>query len=136
MMKAPSFESSQHALEALAHGVDPETGDKLPHDTVLNRVDILRVFLTAIAALETVRKRAQRRAQLPKSVGKSWSEKEANQLRDEHRQGMPIPDIADRHGRTVRAIEGRLEILGLLQAAQRTARNDFPSRANGTEDKT
>lgn len=136
MMKAPSFESSQRALEALAHGIDPETGDKLPHDTVLNRVDIVRVFLTAIAALETVRKRAQRRAQLPKSVGKSWSEKEANQLREEHRQGMPIPDIADRHGRTVRAIEGRLEILGLLRAEQRTARNDFPSRANGAEGKT
>jgi hypothetical protein len=134
MMKAPGFESSQRALEALVHGVDPETGQKLPHDTVLNRVDILRVLLTAIAALETVRKRAQRRAQLPGSVGKSWDDDEERCLRVEYRQHKSIPDIAASHGRTVRAIEVRLELLGLLRPEDRTVRNDFLGRSHGTED--
>jgi hypothetical protein len=122
-------------LQALIQGVDPDTGDELPPDTVLNRPGVLRALLAADAALDAVQARAQRRAQLPASVGKSWSDSEESRLRKEYQQDMPIPDIAAKHGRTVRAIEARLERLGLLRADQRTTSNSFLG-ATVTEDKT
>ncbi len=39
--------------------------------------------------------------------------------------GDPVADIAARQGRTIRAIEARLERLGLLRPDQRTTNNSF-----------
>lgn len=41
------------------------------------------------------------------------------------KSGDPLPDIAARHGRTLRAIEARLERLGLLTTEQRTTGDSF-----------
>ena len=70
-MSAPNYQKSKQVLQALVQGIDPEKGTDLPADTVLNRVDVVRALLAAIDALEAVTARAQRRAQLPESVGKT-----------------------------------------------------------------
>jgi hypothetical protein len=106
-MSAPLYLRSRQVLQALVQGVDPETSVELPRDTVLNRVDIVRALLAAIEALDTVNARALRRVQLPESVGKTWSEEEERQLKAEFAGGEPVPLIATKHGRTVRAIEAR-----------------------------
>ena len=77
---------------------------------------MLRALLASVAALDAVQARTLRRAQLPAGVGKTWSDSEEQQLREEYQQDMPIPDIAARHSRTVRAIEARLGRMGLLRA--------------------
>lgn len=46
-------------------------------------------------------------------------------LRSEFTAGEPIQLIATKHNRTVRAIEARLERMGLLTAEQRTTNNSF-----------
>jgi hypothetical protein len=50
---------------------------------------------------------------------------EESTLKKEHQSGITLPDIAAAHKRTVRAIEARLEKLGLLRAGQRTTNNSF-----------
>jgi hypothetical protein len=134
-MNTPGYQRSRDVLRALIQGNDPDTGEKLDKDTVLNRGDVIRALVAAIVALENENARAIRRAQLPESVGKSWSEDEGRRLIDEFQQGVPIPDIAESHGRTVRAIEARLEMLGLLKAKDRTTRGGFGSRSRPKEDK-
>lgn len=124
-MTPHSHPKAKNVLQALIAGVDPETGNELPADTVLNRPVVLRALLTANAALDAVQARAQRRALLPPSVGKTWGDKEQDQLTKEYQHGTPIPDIARRHGRTLRAIEARLVKLGLLHEDQRTTRTSF-----------
>jgi DNA-binding NarL/FixJ family response regulator len=124
-MSASNYQRSKQVLQALVQGADPETGSELPGDTVLNRVDVVRALLAAIEALDSVSARALRRAQLPESVGKSWSDEEEQRLKEEFAGGESVPDIATKHGRTVRAIEARLERLGLLRADQRTTDNSF-----------
>lgn len=79
---APNYQRSRQILQALVQGVDPEKGSELPADTVLNRVDVVRALLTAIDALDSVSARALRRAQLPESVGKRWSEEDERQLKE------------------------------------------------------
>jgi hypothetical protein len=135
-MSASNYQRSRQVLQALVQGVDPDQGSALPADTVLNRVDVVRALLTAIEAIDAVNARAQRRAQLPESVGKAWSEPEEGQLRDESVRGEPITLIAAKHGRTVRAIEARLERLGLLEDGRRTTSGIFLGKGRAKEDKS
>jgi hypothetical protein len=112
---------AMEVLHALVQGIDPETGDELPKNSVLHKADVLRALLAAVSALEATAARALRRAALPESVGKSWSDEEEQQLRDEFSGSEPLELIAAKHGRTIRAIEARLEKIGLLTADQRKA---------------
>ena len=112
-------------LQALVEGVDPATGDELEAGTVLQRAEVLRALLAGVAALDQVSARAQRRALLPDNVGRNWSADEERMLITEFQAGDSLPDIATKHGRTLRAIEARLERLGLLTAEQRTTNNSF-----------
>jgi CO dehydrogenase/acetyl-CoA synthase epsilon subunit len=84
-------------------------------------------MLIVVTALEQVEARMLRRAQSPESVGKTWTEEEEQQLKDEFARSEPIPIIATKHERTIRAIEARLKRLGLLRANQRTTDNSFVS---------
>ena len=112
-------------LQALVQGVDPTTGAELEAGTVLQRADVLRALLAGVAALEQNSARAHRRAQLPENVGLPWSDDEERTLVSEFQSGDSLADIAAKHGRTLRAIEARLERLGLITADQRTTNNSF-----------
>jgi len=134
-MSASNYKRSMQVLQALIEGVDPDTGTELPADTVLNRVDVVRALLTAVEALDSVTARALRRAQLPDGVGKRWSDTEEQELKEEIGRGVPIPVVATKHNRTVRAIESRLERMGLLRPDQRTTSGSFLSGFGTKEDK-
>jgi hypothetical protein len=112
-------------LQALVEGVDPTTGVELESGTVLQRADVLRALLAGVNALDQVSARAQRRALLPDNVGRTWSADEERALVTEFQAGDSLSDIAAKHRRTLRAIEARLERLGLLTAEQRTTNNSF-----------
>ncbi len=108
-------------LNALIQGLDPHTGEPLAPDSVLHRADVLRALLVAAAALE----QSTARAQLPGNVGRPWSEAEVAQLAAAFRAGESPAALADKHGRTLRAIEARLERMGLLRPDQRLTRGGF-----------
>ena len=122
---------ARHILQALVQGIDPLTGDELPPGTILQQAEVLRALLAGVSALEQTAARAQRRAQLPGNVGRGWTDDEERTLVAAFKSGDPIPDIAARHGRTVRAIEARLEKLGLLTAEQRSTSNGYVGPATG-----
>jgi hypothetical protein len=131
MTRKNQYQKARAVLQSLIQGLDPESGAELSRDAIVNRIEINRSMLTAVKAIEQVEARQLRRAQLPESVGKTWTDDEQQQLRTEFANSEPIELIATKHGRTVRAIESRLELLGLLSADQRTTSNSFmgaPSR--------
>ncbi len=116
---------ARQILQALVQGIDPLTGEELAGGTVLQHADVLRALLAGVGALEQMAARAQRRAQLPGNVGRAWSSDEEQALVAEFQRGETMAAIAALHGRTLRAIEARLERLGLLTAEQRTTQNGF-----------
>src|SRR5882724_7576922 len=131
MMTKNRYQKARAVLQSLIQGLDPETGVELPRDAIVNRIEINRSMLIAVTAMEQVEARVLRRAQLPESVGKTWTDEEERQLKAEFENSEPIPLIATKHARTIRAIEARLELLGLLRTDQRTTSNSFtgsPSR--------
>jgi len=106
--------NAQRILSSLVQGVDPISGRELTNESVIQNAEVLRALMAGISALETAEARAKRRAQLPINVGKEWSLDEEQKLRTEFRKAVSIADIANAHGRTIRAIENRLELLGLM----------------------
>ena len=128
-MPKNQFQRARLILDALVQGIHPKTGDELPEDSVANDIDVSRAMATAVLALDQMSARLARRAQLPESVGKAWTEEEQQRLRNEFTGNEPIQHIATKHGRTVRAIEVRLERLGLMTADQRVTAISFVSPA-------
>ena len=112
-------------LQSLIQGIDPVTREELSRETVLQHADVLRALLAGLSALEETAARAQRRAQLPDNVGRAWTTDEEGRLVAAFKTGRSPIVIAHEHGRTLRAIEARLEKLGLITAEQRTTRGGF-----------
>src|SRR6185312_6438821 len=116
---------ARQILQSLIQGIDPVTCEELPRETVLQHSDVLRALLAGLTALEQTAARAQRRAQLPDNVGRAWTTDEESRLVAAFKSGDSPIAIAHQHGRTLRAIEARLEKLGLMTAGQRTTRGGF-----------
>ena len=120
---------ARQILQALIQGVDPFDGNELPSGTVLQQADVLRALLAGVAALEADAARASRRAQLPRNIGRTWSAEENARLVAAFHRGEKLEDIASKHGRTLRAIEARLEKQGLITAEQRKTTDRFGKNA-------
>jgi hypothetical protein len=129
-MSAPKsqVQRARAILDSLVQGVHPKTGGTLPEDSIINEIDVSRAMVTAVIALDQMSARLARRAQLPESVGKAWTDGEEQRLKNEFRANEPIPLIASKHGRTIRAIESRLDKLGLLTIDQQISANSFASK--------
>jgi DNA-binding NarL/FixJ family response regulator len=112
-------------LTSLVNGTDPFTGSDLPSGTVLQNADVIRAMLAGGTALEERTVRANRRAQLPKNIGKEWTPEEHERMVKAFRRGDTPEQIATDHGRTPRAIEARLELHGLITKQQRTTADRF-----------
>jgi hypothetical protein len=116
---------ARQILQSLIQGIDPVTEEELPHETVLQHAEVLRALLAGLHALEQTTARAQRRAQLPDNVGRAWTTEEESRLVAAFKKQNSLVVIAREHGRTLRAIEARLEKLGLITAEERTTRGGF-----------
>ena len=116
---------ARSVLKTLIEGKKPGSGEPLPPDCVIHRADVLRALLTGLSAIDLTSARAQRRAQLPGNVGQAWTTEEESKLVIAFKKGDSPTAIARQHGRTLRAIEARLEKLGLITPEQRTTRGRF-----------
>jgi hypothetical protein len=95
-------------IEALAAGIDPETGESLPSESILNSPRVIRALYAADAALTKAVKRGDRESSIPVNAGRAWSEEEDEALLANFDSGIPVEEIAQRHARTRGAITSRL----------------------------
>lgn len=116
---------ARQILQSLIQGVDPFSGEELSGGSVLQQADVLRALLAGVAALEQGAARAARRAHLPENLGRPWRQEEEFELIKEVQGQETLHEIAAKHGRSLRAIEARLEKLGLIEASERLTRNRF-----------
>ena len=121
------LQKARVVLQALVHGLHPVTGDELPREDMVNDIEVNRAMAIAVMALDQMATKLTRREALPDKVGNAWTAEEEQQLKDEFNRNESAPDMAIAHGRTLRAIEARLERLGLLRADQRMTRGGFTS---------
>lgn len=106
---------AKKVIDALANGIDPETGELLPAQSIFNSPQIIRALFVAVAALDKTAKRAERDSSLPSNAGRSWPESEDKELLASFDAGSPVKEIAAKHGRTQGAITARLVRLGRIK---------------------
>jgi hypothetical protein len=106
---------AKEIIEALANGINPETGEILPAQSNFNSPQVIRALFVATKALERVVKLAERNGSLPIYAGRSWSDVEENELLVSFDAGAPVKEIATKHGRTLGAITSRLFRLGRIK---------------------
>ncbi len=71
---------AKKVIDALANGIDPETGEMLPSQTPFNSPSVIRALFVAVKALENAAKRVERDTSLPGNAGRSWNEREDKAL--------------------------------------------------------
>ncbi|HRF74164.1 MAG TPA: hypothetical protein PL117_15450 [Accumulibacter sp.] len=102
-------------IDALANGIDPETGEILPEQSTFNNPQVIRALFVAAKALDNAERRAERDNSLPGNAGRPWSDLEDQQLLALFDTGKPFQEITARHGRTPGAIAARLVRLGRIK---------------------
>jgi hypothetical protein len=112
-------------LVSLIEGRNPGSKEALPGECVVHHPDVIRALLVGVGAIDSADARVKRRAALPENVGQDWTTREEEQLRAEFAAKESLKAIAERHGRTLRAIEARLERMGLITPQERTTRGGF-----------
>lgn len=118
-------QQARQILQALVNGIGPFTEEDLAAGTVLQNADVMRAMLAGCSALDDRTTRASRRSQQPRNIGKAWTREEQDRLVEAFKSGEDLEQVAARHGRTIRGIESRLEILGMITSEQRTTENRF-----------
>jgi DNA-binding NarL/FixJ family response regulator len=108
-------------LSSLVQGIDPKSGEELAANSVLQDAEVLRALLAGIAALKEQAARETRRRGRPANVGNAWTTEEEQRLTGGFHAGETITALAEALGRTTRAVEARLERLGLIAQEQRGA---------------
>lgn len=133
-----NYDEAMRILMALVEGHDPISDKPLPADSVVQNAQVLRALLMAHGALQTNVDRRKRRSALPPRVGTPWTEEEDQRLITARKEQQTVEHIASSHGRTIRAIESRLERLGLITAEERTTSVAFgqtsPSGSGGPDE--
>ena len=104
---------AREIIRTLADGVDPTTGEVLPNESVYNSPEIIRALFVVLEATAPV---STPQCDTHRNAGKPWTSIEDEKLKDEFTDKISISDIAKEHGRTYKAIESRLDHLGLKKS--------------------
>lgn len=102
-------------LDSVAAGVDPKSGQAIPHD-FFQSPDVIRAFVTAANVLRASDGAPPTAAPpgrpRPQAAGARWTDEEDARLASEFDGGVAVAEIARLHGRTTGAINSRLVKLG------------------------
>ena len=96
-------------IEALVAGRHPLQGSPLPPDHLCLEPQVNAALWCALAALDDIAIRQERRARLPEQVGKPWTAAEDAELVRAYDSGESLVVIAARLKRTRAGIRARLE---------------------------
>lgn len=107
-----SPEKAKFIVEALANGTDPETGEVISGQNILNKPEIIRALFVAVSALQDLSKKKNQKDKFPVNKGRPWSENEERELLLAFDKGILINELVLKYGRSRGAIKSRLARLG------------------------
>ena len=115
-------QAALHIVQALAQGIDPQTGETFPADSAYQHPQTVRALFEAaeaLAASATGRARSTSSqgapAPAPEMAGKPWSDEEDQMLAAAFDAGKAIAELAGLHRRSRVAIQARLVRLGKIE---------------------
>ena len=99
-------------LRTLVNGVDPESGDLLKSDSMLQRPQTVRALVAAVSALERIERMGRKRSLMSGKAMAPWTVREDNRLLEGFDAGRSPRELAAEHERSPKAIKARLAKLG------------------------
>jgi hypothetical protein len=117
-------------LKCLANGIDPETGEELPKDSIAHRPETIRAFFKLADELsnrqvggkkkQTEAERIQKNIEMgrPPRSHFPWTEQERAELDSSFRSGYSVEDLSTKFQRTSVAVAIQLEKMGLITKEQ------------------
>lgn len=106
--------TAKQILSLLADGIDPETGEILPEDSVCNQPEVIRALHFALDCLSHQKQR--RKAGISyANQGKAWTAEEESLLTRLFRKGESNAQIQMELQRSESAVSARLVRLGLIE---------------------
>ena len=112
--RLPSMDNALRIIQSLVDGIDPCTGEMFPNDSPYQQPAILRALFIAVRALEHIEEKQKREQRVPENAGKAWDKAEDRMLCIGFESGLTIRQLAQKHLRTLGAIQARLEKLGKI----------------------
>ena len=109
-------------IQALAHGIDPETGEVLPPTSPYNHPNVIRALFQSLNALERLSPSEGRERSLPDNAGKPWNGEEDRLLVEAFDSGASLKQMTVKHCRTEGAIASRLVKLGKVSERSEISR--------------
>ena len=111
-----TFNEASQILEALAHGIDPETGELLPDNSILHNAHVVRALFIGAKALSQDLMPAQKRVEVEvmEQAWKPWTKDEEVRLVAAFKKGKSVEELAAIHKRKVGGIRSRLVKLQLI----------------------
>jgi hypothetical protein len=103
-------------IKSLSDGIDPDSNEQLPTDSVYQRPPVVRALCLAAETLDRVVHNRERKRRLPINAGKPWTRSEDEELCREFDGGDKVFSMAMHHNRTVASIAARLVRLNKLSA--------------------
>jgi len=106
-------------LEALAKGIDPDTGELFPEDSPLSSRHVIRALFLGVSALRQATPSVEAARRIPEEgieqPWKAWTKEEEGALLAAFHRGDPIQVIAEAHKRKPGGITSRLAKLGHIK---------------------
>jgi len=105
-------------LQALARGIDPETGEVFPEDSPLNSTHVVRALFMGANALSDATPAAKPKSDLPEGLAhawQAWTSEEEDRLVAAFEAGATVEELSITHKRKVGGITARLQKLGRLE---------------------
>lgn len=111
-------------VEALANGVNPNTGEVFQADSPYNQPEVIRALYTVLTAAKQrnkIKKTKEQKQQenlargLPKNAGLPWHDKARAELVEQYKAGGQLHQLAELHERTQGSIIAELKKQGLIQ---------------------
>ena len=123
--------AAQQILGLLADGIDPETGEMLPQDSVCNQPEVIRALHVALECLSMQKRKKTNKKW--SNQGKSWTTDEEEKLVQMLERGESNLKIQTELQRSESAIASHLVRLGLISERieyRRRSENEKHSQNN------
>ncbi len=124
--------TAKQILSLLADGIDPETGEILPEDSVCNQPEVIRALHFALDCLSHQKQRRKTGISYA-NQGKAWTAEEESLLARLFRKGESNAQIQMELQRSESAVSARLVRLGLIEHREdyrvrdkKHSENNFP----------
>lgn len=125
--------TAKQILSLLADGIDPETGEILPEDSVYNQPEVIRALHFALDCLSKQKRRKNNTSYV--NQGKVWTAAEEAKLTRMFQSGETNAQIQMELQRSESAVSARLVRMGLIdqreeyrqrQHDKKHSQNNFP----------